>query len=78
MNHGFYLSYDALAGIIIAILIAIIGWFMFYFSKLNKKIDEINGRINKIDVENSKKEEQIKFLSKKIYPTFIKKGEKEK
>jgi len=77
MSEGIYLSYDALVNIIIVVLIAIIGWLIIYFSRLNKKIDKINTRLNSMDIENAKKEEQIKFLFDPKYNPF-QKGEKEK
>lgn len=77
MSEGIYLSYDAIIAIIVTIFLAIIGWILIYFSKLNKKIDKINTHLNNIDLENAKKEEQLKFLFTPEYNPFIKK-EKEK
>ena len=77
MAEGIYLSYDAVASIIIVILIAIIGWLITYFLRLNKKIDELNNRFIKTDVENSRRDEQLKFLLEGKYSPFTKKGEKE-
>lgn len=77
MNEGIYLSYDALVGIIAAIILASIGWILICFLRLNKKIDKINTRLNGINIENAKKEEQIKFLFDSKYNPF-EKGEKER
>ena len=78
MIEGIYLSYDAIAGIFIAVIIALAGWLIHSFSKLNKKIDELNQRISKTDVENSKRDEQLGFLLGGKYEPFTKKEEKEK
>jgi len=76
MVEGIYLSYDAIAGILIAVIITLAGWLIHYFSKLNKKIDDLNNRISKTDVENSKRDEQLRFLLEGKYKPFTKKGEK--
>lgn len=75
MSKGIYLSEGVLIAIV-TIMIAFVGWLRSSYSNINKKIDENSKRLNKVEINNARRDIQIDYLSSEKYRPFTEKEKK--